>query len=100
VDTAADSKVKKADADAIGTARVLGIVSAANKVQVSGIALANFDTAPSLGAVAYLSNTEGVLTTTVPTSGVVSEVGVVVSAAASGGKYSVLLQVKTPIQLV
>lgn len=99
VDTAANNTVKKADADTINTARVLGVVFAANKVQVSGIALATFDAAPSLGGVAFLSNTEGVLTTVAPTSGVVSEVGIVVSAAESAGKYSVLLQVKPPVEL-
>jgi hypothetical protein len=100
VDTAADGRVKKADSDAQSTARVLGVVSAAGKVQIAGIAYASFTSAPSLGDVAYLSGTEGQLTTTAPTSGFVSEVGLVTSATAVGGLYAVALQVKAPIQLV
>jgi hypothetical protein len=99
-DPAAAKQAKKADADDLPTARVLGVVLSAGKVQLSGIAMAKFGAAPSIGAAAYLSGTAGELTTSVPSSGVIAEVGIVVDSTAVDGKYAVALQVKTPIQLV
>lgn len=94
-----NSTVGKADRDDLSTARVLGVVSAAGKVQIAGIAYAAFDVAPAAGDVAYLSSTEGKLTATRPLAGIVAEVGIVVNDTAVGGLYAVALSVKPLINL-
>lgn len=96
-DSAAANTVKKADVSAIGTARVIGIATGNGKVQTSGIALATFTSAPTIGSAAYLSSTVGQLTGTAPVSGISAEVGIVVSNIAVGGKYPVAIQIKKAV---
>jgi hypothetical protein len=100
------STVGKADADAIATARVAGIVGEANQLIVAGAALAKFaasvtSLASFVGQPVYLSAADpGELTNEAPTSGVVAEVGLVLDPALSSNKALILVQVKAPIMLV
>ena len=97
------STVGKADADAIATARVAGIVGEANQLIVAGAALAKFKAGLTLaaGEPVYLSEVDaGELTNVAPTSGVVAEVGLVLNPAQTSSKALILVQVKAPIMLV
>jgi predicted acyltransferase (DUF342 family) len=97
------STVGKADADAIATARVAGVVGEANQLIVAGAALAKFKAGLTLaaGEPVYLSEAAaGELTNVAPTSGVVAEVGLVLNPAQTSSKALILVQVKAPIMLV
>jgi hypothetical protein len=101
-------EVAQADSDfSDNRARVAGIWLGTGDLQIGGVASCKFVTgltmAGNYGYPVYLSSTPGKLTLTPPTTGVVSEVGILVSAGTylvdGSGVAKVLIQIKSPIIL-
>lgn len=86
-----------ADAGAEASARVVGIGTTSGNVQTVGIATCIAAGAIAAGAPVYLSGTAGSVTSTAPSSGYMTRIGIATTGAADTADVSVLLQIAPPI---